>query len=95
MNCLLLTSGKSPRYNFPKSLVEMISLEEDRSYEFEEMIELVSHVFDDCEVWHYEGPDWETPEGDIIFNPLTGDSCELIRASEIYDGFGGIDLGKV
>mgnify|MGYP001169576080 CR=1 FL=1 len=95
MNCLVITSGQQPWFDFPECLVETIFLEEDRDYDFDDMMELVSHVFDDCNIWHYQGPDWKNLEGDIIFNPLSGDNSELIRAAELNEGFEGIDLSKV
>jgi hypothetical protein len=89
MNCLIITLDQQAKIDFPKSLVETIFLEEDREYDFDEMMELVSHVFDDCDIWYYQGQDWIDFDGDIILNPFV--NAELIRCAEINEGLEGLD----
>ena len=88
MNCLVITEANHNKTDFPKSWVETIFLEEDRVYDFESMMELVSHVFDDCDIWHYKGQDWLENE-DILFNPLY--NSQLIRCAELNEGLEGLD----
>ena len=89
MNCLIITLDQHAKIDFPKSLVETIFLEEDRDYNFDEMMELVSHVFDDCDIWYYQGSAWNDVDGDMIFNPLV--DAELIRCAELNEGLEGLD----
>tara|TARA_X000000368_G_scaffold406586_1_gene385020 strand:- start:56 stop:337 length:282 start_codon:yes stop_codon:yes gene_type:complete len=89
MNCLIITLDQQEKIDFPKSLVETIFLEADRLYYYEQLMELVSHVFDDCDIWLYKGQNWEDLDGNILFNPL--EDAELIRCAELNEGLEGLD----
>tara|TARA_Y100001970_G_C13838448_1_gene653238 strand:- start:348 stop:626 length:279 start_codon:yes stop_codon:yes gene_type:complete len=88
MNCLIITLEQQA-HNFPESWVETIFLEEDRLYYYEELMELVSHVFDDCNIWLYKGQNWEDLDGNILFNPL--EDAEHVRCAELNEGLEGLD----